>query len=54
MVDDEDQRAAGKAGEAAECAHDGALLIAGAPGQLVGALPSGLGKHRGRVCAICG
>ena len=36
VADDEGQRVEGKAGGAAERAHDGALLITGAPGQLMG------------------
>lgn len=35
VADDEGQRVEGKAGGAAERAHDGALLIAGAPRELV-------------------
>ncbi|GAB6841682.1 hypothetical protein HNR00_004838 [Methylorubrum rhodinum] len=36
VADDEGQRVEGEAGGPAERAHDGALLIAGAPGQLMG------------------
>ena len=46
VADDEGQRVEGEAGGAAERAHDGALLIAGAPGQLMGsrrAIVTGIG-----------
>ena len=46
VADDEGQRVEGEAGGAAERAHDGTLLIAGPPGQLVGpggAILTGIG-----------
>ncbi len=46
VADDEGQRVEGEAGAATERAHDGALLIAGAPGQLMGpgrAILTGIG-----------